>query len=128
MCGTISNFAVRNKRHLSRREIDDAIAQVLDDVGLTQTIRQMPSELSGGQKKRIGIARTLILQPEIMLYDEPTAGLDPVTSVEINDLINEVQERYNTSAVILPMILPVQKQPATGSSCLPRLFLKAGQL
>jgi phospholipid/cholesterol/gamma-HCH transport system ATP-binding protein len=92
---------VRNKRHLSRKEINDAIAQVLDDVGLSQSIRQMPSELSGGQKKRIGIARTLILQPEIMLYDEPTAGLDPVTSVEINDLINEVQQRYNTSAVII---------------------------
>src|SRR5258708_24555277 len=92
---------VRNKRHLSRREIDDAIAQVLDDVGLSQTIKQMPSELSGGQKKRIGIARTLVLQPEIMLYDEPTAGLDPVTSEEINDLINEVQQRYNTSAVII---------------------------
>jgi phospholipid/cholesterol/gamma-HCH transport system ATP-binding protein len=92
---------VRNKRHLSRKEIDRAIAQVLEDVGLSQTIRQMPAELSGGQKKRIGIARTLILQPEIMLYDEPTAGLDPVTSGDINDLINEVQQRYNTSAVII---------------------------
>ena len=92
---------VRNKRHLSRKDIDQAIAQVLDDVGLSQTIRQMPAELSGGQKKRIGIARTLILQPEIMLYDEPTAGLDPVTSGDINDLINEVQQRYNTSAVII---------------------------
>ncbi len=92
---------VRNKRHLTRKEIDEAIAQVLDDVGLSQSINQMPSELSGGQKKRIGIARTLILHPEIMLYDEPTAGLDPVTSVEINDLINEVQEHYNTSSVII---------------------------
>ncbi|HLZ89350.1 MAG TPA: ATP-binding cassette domain-containing protein [Puia sp.] len=92
---------VRNKRHLGRKEIDEAVAQVLDDVGLSRTIGQMPSELSGGQKKRIGIARTLILQPEIMLYDEPTAGLDPVTSVEINDLINEVQQRYNTTSVII---------------------------
>lgn len=92
---------VRNKRHLGRKEIDAAVAKVLDDVGLAQTIDRMPSELSGGQKKRIGIARTLILQPEIMLYDEPTAGLDPVTSVDINDLINEVQERYNTSSVII---------------------------
>lgn len=92
---------VRNKRHLSRAEIEQAIAKVLDDVGLSQTIRQMPAELSGGQKKRIGIARTLILQPEIMLYDEPTAGLDPVTSGDINELINEVQQRYNTSAVII---------------------------
>jgi phospholipid/cholesterol/gamma-HCH transport system ATP-binding protein len=92
---------VRNKRNLTRKEIDEAIAQVLDDVGLAKTLNQMPSELSGGQKKRIGIARTLILRPEIMLYDEPTAGLDPVTSEEINDLINEVQERYNSSAVII---------------------------
>src|SRR5580698_8506349 len=92
---------VRNKRNLNAQEIDKAVQKVLKEVGLAQTIDQMPSELSGGQKKRIGIARTLILQPEIMLYDEPTAGLDPVTSVEINDLINDVQQRYNTSAVII---------------------------
>jgi phospholipid/cholesterol/gamma-HCH transport system ATP-binding protein len=92
---------VRNKRNLGAREIDAAVQKVLSEVGLAQTIDQMPSELSGGQKKRIGIARTLILHPEIMLYDEPTAGLDPVTSVEINDLINEVQKQYNTSSVII---------------------------
>ena len=103
---------VRNKRHLSHSQIDAAIAKVLDDVGLSQTLYQMPSELSGGQRKRIGIARTLILQPEIMLYDEPTAGLDPVTSVEINDLINEVQERYHTSSVIITHDLTCAK--ATG--------------
>jgi len=103
---------VRNKRNLSRKEIDDAIVKVLQEVGLPQTLRQMPSELSGGQKKRIGIARTLILHPEIMLYDEPTAGLDPVTSVEINDLINEVQKSYNTSAVIITHDLTCAK--ATG--------------
>ena len=103
---------VRNKRHLNRKEIDEAIAKVLDDVGLSRTLYQMPSELSGGQRKRIGIARTLILQPEIMLYDEPTAGLDPVTSVEINDLINEVQERYKTSSVIITHDLTCAK--ATG--------------
>lgn len=92
---------VRNKRNLTRRQINAAIEQVLDDVGLSQTISQMPAELSGGQKKRIGIARTLILEPEIMLYDEPTAGLDPLTSVEINNLINEVQSRYKTSSIII---------------------------
>jgi phospholipid/cholesterol/gamma-HCH transport system ATP-binding protein len=92
---------VRNKRKLSAADIDKSIRKVLDDVGLSRTIDQMPSELSGGQKKRIGIARTLILQPEIMLYDEPTAGLDPLTSIEINDLINEVQKEYNTSSVII---------------------------
>lgn len=92
---------VRNKRNLSSQDVQKAIEKVLDDVGLSQTINQMPAELSGGQKKRIGIARTLILQPEIMLYDEPTAGLDPLTSEEINDLINEVQQQYKTSAVII---------------------------
>jgi phospholipid/cholesterol/gamma-HCH transport system ATP-binding protein len=92
---------VRNKRNLTRREINTAVETALDAVGLSQTINQMPSELSGGQRKRIGIARTLILNPEIMLYDEPTAGLDPITCIEINDLINEVQERYNTSSIII---------------------------
>lgn len=92
---------VRNKRNLSQREIDQAVERVLADVGLSQAIDQMPAELSGGQKKRIGIARTLILHPEIMLYDEPTAGLDPVTSVVLNDLINTVQKQYRTSAVII---------------------------
>lgn len=92
---------VRNRKHLSRREIDSAVDQVLDAVGLLHTKKQMPAELSGGQKKRVGIARTLILQPEIMLYDEPTAGLDPITSIEINNLINEVKERYHTSAIII---------------------------
>jgi phospholipid/cholesterol/gamma-HCH transport system ATP-binding protein len=92
---------VRNRRHITRKEIDTAVETVLDAVSLSQTINQMPSELSGGQRKRIGIARTLILNPEIMLYDEPTAGLDPITCIEINDLINEVQQRYNTSSIII---------------------------
>jgi phospholipid/cholesterol/gamma-HCH transport system ATP-binding protein len=92
---------VQNSKNLSRKQIDEAINTVLEGVGLLQTINQMPSELSGGQRKRIGIARTLILQPEIMLYDEPTAGLDPTTSFEINDLIKEVQEKYHTSSIII---------------------------
>jgi phospholipid/cholesterol/gamma-HCH transport system ATP-binding protein len=92
---------VRNREKLSRKEINEAVESTLDAVGLLQTINQMPSELSGGQRKRIGIARTLILNPEVMLYDEPTAGLDPITSIEINSLINEVQERYKTSSIII---------------------------
>jgi phospholipid/cholesterol/gamma-HCH transport system ATP-binding protein len=92
---------VRNQKDLSRKEIDMRVESVLDAVGLLQTHDQMPSELSGGQRKRIGIARTLILKPEIMLYDEPTAGLDPITSIEINNLINEVQQRFNTSSIII---------------------------
>ncbi|HYJ64920.1 MAG TPA: ATP-binding cassette domain-containing protein [Parafilimonas sp.] len=92
---------VRNRRNLNNKEVDEAIEKVLEDIGLPQVINQLPAELSGGQRKRIGIARTLILKPEIMLYDEPTAGLDPITSVEINDLINEVQQQYNTSSIII---------------------------
>ncbi len=92
---------VRNIRNLGRKEIDQAVEKALDDVGLSQTINQMPSELSGGQRKRIGIARTLILKPEIMLYDEPTAGLDPITSIEINNLINDVRERLGATSIII---------------------------
>jgi len=92
---------VRNKRHLTRKEINHAVENVLEAVDLSQAIHQMPSQLSGGQRKRIGIARTLILQPEIMLYDEPTAGLDPITCIEINKLINEVQQAYKTSSIII---------------------------
>ncbi len=92
---------VRNVKNLKKRDIDDQVEQVLDAVGLSETIDQWPSELSGGQKKRIGIARTLILRPQIMLYDEPTAGLDPITCVEINTLIREVREKYHTSSIII---------------------------
>lgn len=92
---------VRNVRNLSQGEINRAVEEALDDVGLSQTINQMPSELSGGQRKRIGIARTLILKPEIMLYDEPTAGLDPITCIEINHLINEVKERHKATSIII---------------------------
>lgn len=92
---------VQNFRHLKRPQINKAVEEVLEGVGLLQAINQMPAELSGGQRKRIGIARTLILKPEIMLYDEPTAGLDPITSIDINNLINEVQQRYHTTSIII---------------------------
>ncbi len=92
---------VRNRRNLTKGEVDLAVEGVLDDVGLLNTINQMPSELSGGQRKRIGIARTLILKPDIMLYDEPTAGLDPITCLDINNLINDVQERFHTSSIVI---------------------------
>lgn len=90
-----------NTRGLSAAEIRERVEEALEAVGLSQTLNQMPSELSGGQRKRIGIARTLILKPDIMLYDEPTAGLDPTTSAEINELINQVQESYHTSSIII---------------------------
>lgn len=102
----------RNSKKLSTAEVDKAVKSVLEAVGLPQTIRQLPAELSGGQRKRIGIARTLIMQPAIMLYDEPTAGLDPITSMDINNLINEVQQQYHTSSVIITHDLTCAK--ATG--------------
>jgi phospholipid/cholesterol/gamma-HCH transport system ATP-binding protein len=92
---------VRNYKQMTEKEINIRVDEVLDAVGLREKIDQMPSDLSGGQIKRIGIARTLILRPEIMLYDEPTAGLDPITCTEINQLINEVQSKYNTSSIII---------------------------
>lgn len=110
--GNLEFPLVRNYPKLTRKEIDFKVEDVLDGVGLLQAINQMPSELSGGQRKRIGIARTLILQPEIMLYDEPTAGLDPITCIEINNLINEVQSKFNTSAIIITHDLTCAK--ATG--------------
>lgn len=90
-----------NKTDLNKNDIKASVEEVLEAVGLQDKRNIMPSELSGGQRKRIGIARTLILKPEIMLYDEPTSGLDPVTSGEIIDLIRDVQEKYKTSSVII---------------------------
>lgn len=101
-----------NKKHLSKQEINTAVEEVLDAVGLKDKIDQMPSDLSGGQRKRIGIARTLILKPEIMLYDEPTSGLDPITSREINMLIRDVQKKYNTSSIIITHDLTCAKEAA----------------
>jgi phospholipid/cholesterol/gamma-HCH transport system ATP-binding protein len=101
---------VRNEKNLTRKEINRRIEELLDSVGLPQTINQMPSELSGGQKKRIGIARTLILNPEIMLYDEPTAGLDPITCGDINNLILEVRDKYKTSSIVITHDLTCAKQ------------------
>lgn len=85
----------------NKEEINQRISDVLDAVGLLEAIDKMPSELSGGMRKRVGLARTLILQPEIMLYDEPTTGLDPITSREISELILEMQKKYRTSSIII---------------------------
>ena len=90
-----------NTSGLGAAEVQDRVRDALEAVGRIGSLKQLPSDLSGGQRKRIGIARTLILKPEIMLYDEPTAGLDPVTSAEINDLILSVRERYHTASIII---------------------------
>jgi phospholipid/cholesterol/gamma-HCH transport system ATP-binding protein len=101
---------IRNVKGLSKKDITFKIEELLEAVGLPQTINQMPSELSGGQKKRIGVARTLILEPQIMLYDEPTAGLDPITCMEINSLIMEIRDRYNTSSIVITHDLTCAKE------------------
>lgn len=116
-----------NFKKLGKSDVDAAVEEVAEAVGLADKLDRMPSELSGGQRKRIGIARTLILKPEIMLYDEPTSGLDPITSIEINELINEVQTRYKTSSIIITHDLTCAK--ATGNRVAMLLdgkFLKVG--
>lgn len=99
-----------NTKNLSKEKIKESVEEVLNAVGLIDKMNVMPSDLSGGQRKRIGIARTLILKPEIMLYDEPTSGLDPITSTEINQLINDVQKKYNTSSIIITHDLTCAKE------------------
>ena len=91
----------RIKRELNEKEIKEKVYDVLDSVGLTDSLNKMPSQLSGGMRKRISLARSIVLDPLIMLYDEPTTGLDPVTSDEISSLINYVQKKYNTSSLII---------------------------
>lgn len=92
------------RRHwieVSQDEVNKMVTEALDDVGLVHTIDMMPAELSGGMRKRIALARTLILKPEIILYDEPTTGLDPMTGKEIIELIMEIQAKYNTTSLII---------------------------
>jgi phospholipid/cholesterol/gamma-HCH transport system ATP-binding protein len=91
----------RIKKDLNQKEINEKIYEALENVGLSDALHKMPSQLSGGMRKRISLARTLVVDPMIMLYDEPTTGLDPVTSEEISSLINEVQKKYKTSSIII---------------------------
>ncbi|HEY1113204.1 MAG TPA: ABC transporter ATP-binding protein [Chitinophagaceae bacterium] len=91
----------RHFKMMSTGEVKQAVTETLESVGLAEAIDKMPSELSGGMRKRIGLARTLILKPEIILYDEPTTGLDTITSREISELILEIQKKYKTTSVII---------------------------
>ena len=91
----------RIKKNLSNKEINEKVEEALENVGLADTLNKMPSQLSGGMRKRVSLARTIVVDPLIMLYDEPTTGLDPVTSDEISALINDVQKKYKTSSIII---------------------------
>ncbi|HEX5001578.1 MAG TPA: ATP-binding cassette domain-containing protein [Bacteroidia bacterium] len=91
----------RHLSHLSEDESNALVVEALENVGLSHTIDMMPVELSGGMRKRIGLARTLILKPDLVLYDEPTTGLDPITGREIVDLMLKLQKKYNTSSIII---------------------------
>jgi phospholipid/cholesterol/gamma-HCH transport system ATP-binding protein len=84
-----------------KNEINQRVEEVLEGVGLIDAVDKMPSDLSGGMRKRVGLARTLIVKPEVMLYDEPTTGLDPITSREISELILNMQKKYQTSSIII---------------------------
>jgi phospholipid/cholesterol/gamma-HCH transport system ATP-binding protein len=98
------NLEFPMRRHtikLDQAEADERVMDVLENVGLAHTVDMMPGELSGGMKKRVALARTLILRPEIILYDEPTTGLDPVTAREITTLMTEIQHKYNTSSIVI---------------------------
>ena len=91
----------RIKKNLTQKERDEKIEEVLENVGLADALHKMPSQLSGGMRKRISLARTIVVDPIIMLYDEPTTGLDPVTSDEISSLIMDVQKKYKTASIII---------------------------
>jgi phospholipid/cholesterol/gamma-HCH transport system ATP-binding protein len=91
----------RIKQEMTEQFVQERILEALSNVGLANTIDMMPAELSGGMRKRIALARTLILKPDIILYDEPTTGLDPITSREISELINTIQQKYQTTSIII---------------------------
>ncbi|CAI2768544.1 ABC transporter ATP-binding protein [Flavobacterium collinsii] len=91
----------KHKRDLTPEEVEHEVMEALDNVGLSDAIDKMPSELSGGMQKRIGLARTLILKPEIILYDEPTTGLDTITSREISELILDIKHKRKTTSIII---------------------------
>ncbi|MBC3846669.1 ATP-binding cassette domain-containing protein [Winogradskyella echinorum] len=92
----------RHKKKMSvNLNTEDLVMEALTNVGLAHTVDLMPSELSGGMKRRVALARTLILQPKIILYDEPTSGLDPITAKEIIILMQDIQKKYNTSSLII---------------------------
>jgi phospholipid/cholesterol/gamma-HCH transport system ATP-binding protein len=91
----------RHELKNSKKNINELVMEALTNVGLANAVDMMPDELSGGMRKRIALARTLILRPKIVLYDEPTTGLDPITSREISQLMLDLQKKYKTSSIII---------------------------
>lgn len=109
------NLEFPMRRHwfdISKEDADQRVNEALENVGLLYAADMMPADLSGGMRKRIGLARTLILRPEIVLYDEPTTGLDPITGREIVELIMDLQQKYNTSSVIISHDMQVARMTA----------------
>jgi len=94
-------FPLIRNFNLEQDEIDDRIRRVLEAVDLSDAVDKMPSELSGGMRKRIGLARSIITKPKLMLYDEPTTGLDPITSKEISTLILDLQHAFKMTSIIV---------------------------
>jgi len=94
-------FPLRAEKNISKDEIKERVLESLKNVGLEDAIDKLPAELSGGMRKRVGLARTLMLKPEIIFYDEPTTGLDPITAREISQLILSIQKKYNTASIII---------------------------
>ena len=113
----------RIRREMKAKQREEKIIEVLENVGLAESLHKMPSQLSGGMRKRISLARTIIVDPLIMLYDEPTTGLDPVTSDEISALINEVKKKYKTSSIIITH--DIECASATGDRL---MMLKDGEI
>ncbi len=107
------SFPLRqHKKKMTKEKKEALVMEMLDNVGLTDSVDQLPSKLSGGQSKRIGLARTLILRPEIMLYDEPTTGLDTGTAKEISELILKMKKKYNISSITITHDMACAKMTA----------------